>query len=44
MMNFAIFIVYTKTHFLEDPLTSNNAKNRDTLNEETFANEIFWNL
>ena len=38
MMNCAIFIVYTKTNFFEDPLTSNNAKNRDSLNEETFAN------
>ena len=38
MMNCAIFIAYTKTNFLEDPLTSNNAKNRDSLNEETFAN------
>ena len=37
-MNCAIFIVYTKTNFLEDPLTSNNAKNRDSLNEETFTN------
>ena len=38
MMNCAIFIVHTKTNVLEDPLTSNNAKNRDSLNEETFAN------
>ena len=38
MMNCAIFIVYTRTNFFEDPLTSNNAKNRDSLNEETFAN------
>ena len=37
-MNCAIFINYTKTNFFEDPLTSNNAKNRDSLNEETFAN------
>ena len=37
-MNRAIFIVYTKTNFLEDPLTSNNAKNRGSLNEEIFAN------
>ena len=37
-MNCAIFILYTKTNFLGDPLTSNNAKNRDSLNEETFAN------
>ena len=40
-MNYAIFIVYTKTHFLEDPLTSNNAKYHDSLNEETLAN---WNF
>ena len=38
MMNCGIFIDYTKTNFLEDLLTSDNAKNRDLLIEETFAN------
>ena len=37
MMNCAIFIVYKKTLFGR-PLTSNNAKTRNSLNEETFAN------
>ena len=39
MMNCAIFIVYKKTLFGR-PLTSNNAKTRNSLNEETFANAI----